>query len=109
MSEMNLVVGPAITAAIVFAYEYFQNKHLPIMSHVKVAGLSAGCSAASNLLFKSVELPFEFILQPGVSGVAFAFGKKQFLGTRNTLYIDISEGAVGDLVGSFAGKSFSKF
>ena len=106
---MNIVLSPLITGAIVFAYEYFQNKHLPIMSHVKVAGLSAGCSAASNLLFKSVELPFEFILQPGVSGVAFAFGKKQFLGTRNSLYIDIAEGAAADFVGSFAGKSFSKF
>ena len=106
---MNIVLSPLITGAIVFAYEYFQNKHLPIMSHVKVAGLSAGCSAASNLLFKSVELPFEFILQPGVSGVAFAFGKKQFLGTRNTLYMDIGEGVVADFVGSFAGKSFSKF
>ena len=106
---MNLVLSPLITGAIVFAYEYFQNKHLPIISHAKVAALSAGCSAASNLLFKSVELPFEFILQPGVSGVAFAFGKKQFLGTRNSLYIDIAEGAAADLVGSFAGKSFSKF
>ena len=106
---MNIVLSPLITGAIVFAYEYFQNKHLPIMSHAKVAGLSAATSAASNLLFQSVELPFEFILQPGVSGVAFAFGKKQFLGTRNTLYMDIAEGAVGDLVGSFAGKSFSKF
>ena len=106
---MNIVVGPAITGAIVFAYEYFQNKHLPIISHAKVAGLSAATSAASNLLFQSVELPFEFILQPGVSGVAFAFGKKQFLGTRNSLYIDIAEGAAADFVGSFAGKSFSKF
>ena len=109
MSEMNLVVGPAITGAIVFAYEYFQNKHLPMISHAKVAGLSAATSAASNLLFKSVELPFEFILQPGVSGVAFAFGKKQFLGTRNTLYMDIGEGIVADFVGNYAGKSFSKF
>ena len=109
MSEMNIVLSPLITAGVVFAYEYFQNKHLPIISHAKVAALSAGCSAASNLLFQSVELPFEFILQPGVSGIAFAFSKKQLLGTRNTLYMDIAEGGVADLVGSFAGKSFSKF
>ena len=106
---MNIVVGPAITGIAVFAYEYFQNKHLPIISHAKVAALSAGCSAASNLLFQSVELPFEFILQPGVSGVAFAFSKRQFLGTRNSLYMDIGEGVVADFVGGFAGKSFSKF
>ena len=106
---MNIVLSPLITGAIVFAYEYFQNKHLPIMSHAKVAGLSAATSAASNLLFQSVELPFEFILQPGVSGVAFAFSKRQFLGTRNSLYMDIGEGVVADFVGGFAGKSFSKF
>ena len=106
---MNFILSPVITGGLVFAYEYFQNKHLPIMSHVKVAGLSAGCSAASNLLFKSVELPFEFILQPGVSGIAFAFSKRQFFGTRNTLYMDIAEGAAADFVGGFAGKSFSKF
>ena len=109
MSEMNIVLSPLITGAIVFAYEYFQNKHLPIISHAKVAGLSAATSAASNLLFKSVELPFEFILQPGVSGVAFAFSKKQLLGTRNTLYMDIGEGVVADFVGNYAGKSFLKF
>ena len=106
---MNLVVGPAITGGLVFAYEYFQNKHLPIMSHAKVAGLSAATSAASNLLFQSVELPFEFILQPGVSGIAFGFSKKQFIGSRNSLYMDIGEGIAADFVGSFAGKSFSKF
>ena len=106
---MNFILSPVITGGLVFAYEYFQNKHLPIMSHVKVAGLSAATSAASNLLFQSVELPFEFILQPGVSGVAFAFSKKQFIGSRNTLYMDIAEGAAADLVGSFAGNSFSKF
>ena len=106
---MNIVLSPLITGAIVFAYEYFQNKHLPIISHAKVAGLSAATSAASNLLFQSVELPFEFILQPGVSGVAFAFGKRQFLGTRNSLYMDIGEGVVADFVGNYAGKSFSKF
>ena len=106
---MNFILSPVITGGLVFAYEYFQNKHLPIMSHAKVAGLSAATSAASNLLFQSVELPFEFILQPGVSGVAFAFSKRQFLGTRNSLYMDIGEGFAADFVGSFAGKSFSKF
>ena len=108
---MNFILSPVITGGLVFAYEYFQNKHLPIMSHAKVAGLSAATSAASNLLFQTLPLPesLEMVAQPVLAGVGFAVGRKQFLGTRNSLYIDIAEGAAADLVGSFAGKSFSKF
>ena len=76
-----------------------------------MAGLSAATSAASKLLFQTLPLPesLEMVAQPIVAGVGFAFGRKQFLGTRNTLYMDIAEGTAADLVGSFAGKSFSKF
>jgi hypothetical protein len=107
MSDKNIFVGPAIAGAIVFGYEYFQNRNTYIMNHLKVAGLAVATSAGSGMIFQMLPLPemVEMVAQPGLSGVAFAFGRKQFLGTRNTLIKDIAEGAVADLAGGFAGKA----
>ena len=77
------------------------------MNHVKVAGLAVATSAGANMLFQALPLPemLEMVAQPALSGVAFAFGRKQFLGTRNTLIKDIAEGAVADLAGGFGAKA----
>jgi hypothetical protein len=106
---MKMIMGPAISAALVFGYEYFQNKYSPMMDHVKVAALAAAASGASGMLFKSLPLPemVEMVAQPGVSGVAFALGRKQFLHSRNTLMMDVIEGAGSDLVGFHVGRAFS--
>ena len=111
MSDLGMIMGPAISAALVFGYEYFQNKYSPMMDHVKVAALAAAASGASGMLFKSLPLPemVEMVAQPGVSGVAFALGRKQFLHSRNTLMMDVIEGAGSDLVGFHVGRAFSKF
>ena len=45
MSDKNFIMGPAIAGAIVFGYEYYQNRNSPIMNHLKVAGLAAATSA----------------------------------------------------------------
>ena len=107
MSDKNFIMGPAIAGAIVFGYEYFQNRNTPIMNHLKVAGLAAATSAGSGMIFQALPLPemIEMAAQPALSGVAFAFGRKQFLGTRNTLIMDIAEGAVADLAGGFGAKA----
>ena len=107
MSDKNFIMGPAIAGAIVFGYEYFQNRNTYIMNHVKVAGLAAATSAGSAMIFQALPLPemLEMVAQPALSGVAFGFGRRQFLGTRNTLIKDIAEGAVADLAGGFAGKA----
>ena len=111
MDNLSFVIGPADTGALVYGYEYFQNKNLQMMDHLKVAGLAVATSAASNLLFKALPLPesLEMVAQPGLAGVGFAFGRKQFLTTRNTLIMDIIEGSASDLAGNFVGKTFSSF
>jgi len=107
MSDKNIIMGPLIAGAVVFGYEYFQNRNTYIINHVKVAGLAAATSAASGMIFQMLPLPemFEMVAQPALSGVAFGLGRKQFLNTRNTLIMDIAEGAVADLAGGFAGKA----
>ena len=107
MSDKNIFMAPLITGALVFGYEYFQNRNTYIMNHLKVAGLAVATSAGSVLIFQMLPLPemVEMVAQPGLSGVAFAFGRKQFLGTRNTLMMDIIEGAGSDLVGFHVGKA----
>ena len=107
MSDKNIIMGPLIAGAVVFGYEYFQNRNTYIINHVKVAGLAAATSAGSGMIFQMLPLPemIEMAAQPALSGVAFAFGRKQFLGTRNTLIMDIAEGAVADLAGGFGGKA----
>ena len=106
-----MIMGPAISAALVFGYEYFQNKYSPMMNHVKVAALAAAASGASTMIFKCLPLPemVEMVAQPGLSGVGFALGRKQFLGSRNSLMMDVIEGAGSDLVGFHVGRAFSKF
>ena len=110
MSDLGMFMGPALTAGLVFGYEYFQNKNYPVMDHVKVAALAAAASGASGMLFKSLPLPemVEMVAQPGLSGVGFALGKQKFLRSRNTLMMDIVEGAGADLVGFHVGRTFSK-
>lgn len=69
MSDKNIFMAPLITGALVFGYEYFQNRNTYIMNHLKVAGLAAATCAGSGLIFQMLPLPemIEMAAQPVLS------------------------------------------
>ena len=102
---------PVLVGGIVVAYEYFNGRGQPIMTHLKVGALASGASLASGYLGNILPLPdfIEAMGTPILTGGTFALGRKFVLGSQNGYIMDAIEGGVADLVGGISIRALNSF
>ena len=102
---------PILVGGVIVAYEYFNGRNQPLMTHLKVGALGAGASLASGYIGNMLPLPdfIEAMGTPIVTGATFALGRKFVLGSQNGFIIDGIEGGVADLVGGISMRALDSF
>jgi hypothetical protein len=102
---------PVLVGGIVVAYEYFNNRGQPMMTHLKVGALGAAASLGSGYIGNMLPLPdfIEAMGTPLVTGATFALGRKFVLGSQNGFIMDGLEGGVADLVSGIGMRALDSF
>jgi len=102
---------PILVGGIVVAYEYFNGRGQPLMTHLKVGALASGASLASGYIGNMLPLPdfFEAMGTPILTGGTFALGRKFVLGSNNGFIMDGIEGGVADLVSGIGMRALDYF
>jgi len=105
------IFRPVLVGGIVVAYEYFNGRGQPMMTHLKVGALASGASLASGYLGNILPLPdfIEAMGTPILTGGTFALGRKFVLGSQNGYIMDAIEGGVADLVGGISIRALNSF
>ena len=102
---------PILVGGVIVAYEYFNGRGQPMMTHLKVGALASGASLASGYLGNILPLPdfIEAMGTPILTGGTFALGRKFVLGSQNGYIMDAIEGGVADLVGGISIRALNSF
>ena len=109
--ENNWIFRPVIVGGIIVAYEYFNNRGQPMMTHFKVSALGAGASLASGYIGNMLPLPdfVEAMGTPLLTGTTFSLGRKFVLGSRNGFIMDGLEVIFSLLINPKKQASFNPF
>ena len=102
---------PVLVGGIIVAYEYFNGRGQPMMTHLKVGALGAGASLASGYLGNILPLPdfIEAMGTPILTGGTFALGRRFVLGSQNGYIMDAIEGGGADLVSGIGMRALDSF
>ena len=102
---------PILVGGIIFAYEHFNSRGQPMMTHMKTGALGAGASLASGYIGNMLPLPdfIEAMGTPLLTGGTFALGRKFVLGSQNGIIMYAIEGGVADVVSGIGMRALDSF